>query len=211
MLNDNYRSFCYHQHCFCVISALHIKQQLQSFSFHLSWLWFLLLALERRSPPMGPHRQLNGSLSEADICVWIGSEPSTGHWLQAIYPHLHPGIKDKVPVKQKLLQWKQQLSFPVASALVLPVQAVCCGYLVWHVDHVHIPAQLHRWNTRILRQCLNQTSEILRRLLYFLLSHSLSSMTSAQWNCTIWMFFFIVNLTRISSWHTFATVLVLSV
>lgn len=60
-----------------------------------------------------------------------------------IYPHLHPWIKEKVPLKQKLLQSNQQLSFSVASVLSLSVQTICCGYLVWHRDHVHIPAQLY--------------------------------------------------------------------
>lgn len=58
-----------------------------------------------------------------------------------IYPHLQSWIEEKVPLKQKPLQRNQHLSFSVASALCLSVQAMCCGYLVWQQDHVHIPAQ----------------------------------------------------------------------
>lgn len=58
-----------------------------------------------------------------------------------MYPHLHSWVEEKVPLKQKPLQRSQHLSFSVASALRLSVQAMCCGYLVWHQDHVHIPAQ----------------------------------------------------------------------
>lgn len=46
-------------------------------------------------------------------------------------------------LKQKLLQWNQQLSLSVAYVLSLSVQTMCCGYLVWHAAHVHIPAPLY--------------------------------------------------------------------
>lgn len=52
-------------------------------------------------------------------------------------------MKEKVPLKQKLLQRNQQLSLPVAAVPDLFVQAARCGYLVWHVDRVHIHASLY--------------------------------------------------------------------
>lgn len=70
------------------------------------------------------------SLSAADICIWTGREPSAGQWYCT--PPRMEGWD-----QEKLLWWKE----PPSSAAV-PCRLVSCGYLFWHVDHVHVAARL---------------------------------------------------------------------